>query len=98
MVEAVPPGSRKYGKNDSPEWKWEVAEVRRECEFLLFDMLACPFCDVSGHVGPHKMHGNETVYGSDARMTFGMNVVENLRLELSRNEGAKCFRGDIIKK
>jgi len=66
--------------------------------FLTGYALACPFCDVSGHVGPHKMHGNETVYGSDARMTFGMNVVENLRLELSRNEGAKCFCGDITKK
>jgi hypothetical protein len=44
------------------------------------------------------MHGNETACGSDARMTYGMNVVENLMLELSRNEGAKCFCGDITKK
>ncbi len=59
--------------------------------FLTGYALACPFCDGSGHVGPHKMYVNETACGSDARMTYGLNVVENLRLELTRNEGAKFF-------
>ncbi len=51
--------------------------------FLAGYALACPFCDVSGREGPNETCGCD----SDARMAQGMNVVENLMLELNGRVG-----------
>ena len=55
--------------------------------------LMCPLCDVFGHVGLNKMCRNETACGVDAWMANGVNVMENLLLELNGNEWTKCFCG-----
>jgi hypothetical protein len=55
--------------------------------FLAGNALACPLDNVIGHFGPHKLCRNETMRGSDAGMAYGVNVMENLLLELMGMRG-----------
>jgi hypothetical protein len=62
---------------------------------LAGNAFMCPLCVVFGHVGLNKMCRNETACGVDAWMANGVNVMENLLLELNGNEWTKCFCGHV---
>jgi hypothetical protein len=58
--------------------RWRRQDVSVNFGFLAGNALACPLSVVFGRFGSDKTCRNETVCGSDARITYGMNVMEKI--------------------
>jgi hypothetical protein len=60
-------------------------DVSVDFSFLTGKTFTGPLVDVRGHVRPDKSGRDESACGSDARMTEGMKMEENLLAERLRN-------------
>jgi hypothetical protein len=74
---------------------WQRCEVGMGFGSLACDAFPGPEFDVPGHVLPKESCGDEAAGGMDARVTEGMDVVENLFAKGKRDERTKGGAGNV---